>query len=134
MNASTCPPPYSPASLAQARAAVGVGLGLLIITALTGTISIGVTTGPAIHPDEWHLRLDPNRVTAAELDLLPRIGGKTAENILAYRESADRQPAFTTPEDLDEVPRIGPATIDLLRPYLRFSNPNSQPGADPDAP
>ena len=53
-----------------------------------------------------------NSATASELEALPGIGPKTAERIVAYRESNG---PFATVEDLDDVPGIGPATVERLR-------------------
>jgi competence ComEA-like helix-hairpin-helix protein len=64
------------------------------------------------------LRLNPNTATAAELELLPRIGPVLAERIVAYRAAAAEPPAFRRAEDLDRVPQIGAATVEALRPYL----------------
>jgi len=80
---------------------------------------------PAVTPARVQLRLDPNRATAAELELLPRIGPKLAQAIITYREAAVKKPAFAAAEDLDRVPRIGPVTVELLRPYLSFPDADS---------
>ncbi len=53
-----------------------------------------------------------NNATAADLDTLPGIGPKTAERIVAYRETNG---PFASLEDLDEIPGIGPATVERLR-------------------
>ncbi len=70
-----------------------------------------------------HLRLNPNTASARELELLPRIGPKLAQNIVAYRMAALNPPAFRTAADLDRVPRIGPVTVAELRPFLYFTGP-----------
>lgn len=48
----------------------------------------------------------------AELDTLPGIGPKTAQQIIAYREEHG---PFRSVEELEEVPGIGPATVERLR-------------------
>ena len=75
--------------------------------------------GPAVTPVQLQLRLNPNTASAAELELLPRIGPTMAAKIVAYR-AADEQPVFRQAEDLDRVPRIGSATVEALRPFLVF--------------
>ena len=61
------------------------------------------------------LRIDINRAGATELEKLPRIGPKTAERILAFR---DAYGAFRTVNDLQQVKGIGPKTLELLRPHV----------------
>jgi competence protein ComEA len=58
-----------------------------------------------------------NTASSAELESLPGLSPKRASAIVAYRQHNAR---FTKPEDLDAVPGIGPATINLIRPYIRF--------------
>jgi DNA uptake protein ComE-like DNA-binding protein len=69
-------------------------------------------------PARLQLRLNPNTATAAELELLPRIGPTLGQKIVAYRAGVAEQPAFRRAEDLDRVPRIGPATVEAMRPFL----------------
>ncbi|MEZ4699982.1 MAG: helix-hairpin-helix domain-containing protein [Rhodothermales bacterium] len=56
-----------------------------------------------------------NTATAAELEALPRIGPRTAERIVAFREA--RGP-FRRPEDLLQIKGIGEKTLEALRPHL----------------
>jgi competence protein ComEA len=48
----------------------------------------------------------------AELDTLPGVGPKTAQQIIAYREQYG---PFRSVEELEDVPGIGPATVERLR-------------------
>ena len=66
------------------------------------------------------LHIDINRASAAELEKLPRIGPKTAERILAFR---DAYGAFRTVNDLQQVKGIGPKTLELLRPHVYAGAP-----------
>ena len=106
---------------ARRRATVGIALGLLAIH-LCGAAGWRTPAGPVVRPTQLHFRVDPNRAPPAELQLLPRIGPVLAANIVAYRESVANPPAFRRAEDLDRVPRIGPVTVELLRPFLLFSD------------
>ncbi len=55
-----------------------------------------------------------NTADAYELQRLPGIGEKRAEDIIAYREANG---PFETVEQLDEVPGIGQGILDGLREY-----------------
>ncbi|MDZ4698735.1 MAG: helix-hairpin-helix domain-containing protein [Rhodothermales bacterium] len=56
-----------------------------------------------------------NSATAAELERLPRIGPKTAERIVAFR---DTNGPFRRPEDLMLIRGIGEKTFEGLRAYV----------------
>lgn len=58
-----------------------------------------------------------NTATAAELESLPGLGVTKAQAIVTFRNQHGN---FTSIEALDNVPGIGPATINLVRPYIRF--------------
>ena len=66
------------------------------------------------------LHIDINRAGASELEKLPRIGPKTAERILAFR---DAYGAFRSVNDLQQVRGIGPKTLELLRPHVYAGAP-----------
>lgn len=56
-----------------------------------------------------------NTADAAQLTLLPGIGPKAADSIVAYRGSIG---SFTSIDDLVKVKGIGSKTLEKLRPYL----------------
>jgi len=58
--------------------------------------------------------INVNQATAAELQRLPGIGLKRAQQIVDERQ---KRP-FTSIEQLRRVPGIGPKTMDKLRPYV----------------
>lgn len=58
-----------------------------------------------------------NRSDANELQLIPGIGPKKAEAIIAYREEIGR---FQTIEQLTDVPGIGEKTLESIRPYVEL--------------
>lgn len=63
-------------------------------------------------------RIDLNTATAAELDLLPRIGPALARRILDDR--AEHGP-FRAFDELGRVKGIGPRTLERLRPHATAS-------------
>lgn len=62
-----------------------------------------------------HLQVDLNTADVAELALLPNIGVRTAEKIIADRTTNGR---YENIEDLLRVPGIGPTTLHRLTPYI----------------
>jgi competence protein ComEA len=56
-----------------------------------------------------------NTAMEAELEALPRIGPKTAQRIVEYREANG---PFGAIEDIQNVPGIGPATFDGLKDLI----------------
>lgn len=60
-------------------------------------------------------KININTATKEELDTLPRIGEKTAEDIIAYRQKAG---GFKKIEDIKDVPRIGDKTFEDLKDLI----------------
>ena len=60
--------------------------------------------------------IDLNTATKSELEQLPRIGPKTAERIIEYREAHN---GFRSNKDLMLVKGIGPKTFENIKPYLK---------------
>ncbi len=63
-------------------------------------------------------RVDPNTASQPELILLPGIGEKLADGIIASRA----EKPFRSTEDLRRVRGIGPVKCQTIRPYLRMKN------------
>ena len=64
--------------------------------------------------------IDVNTASAADLELLPRVGPALAARIVADRERNGR---FTHLDELDRVSGIGPRTVQRLAPLLRVTPP-----------
>ncbi|MCK5598918.1 helix-hairpin-helix domain-containing protein [bacterium] len=60
--------------------------------------------------------IDINSADSAELQKLPRVGVKTAANILSYRK---QNGGFKNIEDIMNVPRIGPKTFENMRNMIK---------------
>ena len=63
-------------------------------------------------------KINLNTADAYELQRLPGIGEKRAEDIIAYREEHG---PFETVEQLDEVSGIGPGILEGLRDYAQVA-------------
>lgn len=60
-------------------------------------------------------KINVNKATQAELELLPRVGPALAQRIIEYRNTHG---PFHHIEDLDKVKGIGPKTLEKLRPLV----------------
>lgn len=90
-------------------------------------------------------QIDPNIAPWHELSLLPGMGKKVSQEIVAYRQQRllewqkahpdkspqEAPPVFTKPEDLLPIKGIGPKTLERIRPYLLF--PRRQTAIQPAA-
>ena len=63
-------------------------------------------------------KIDINSAPAVELQRLPGIGAKRAEDIVAHREA---QGPFTSVEELTQIPGIGTGILDGIRDYITIS-------------
>jgi competence ComEA-like helix-hairpin-helix protein len=64
-------------------------------------------------------RLDPNRASADELELLPGVGPSLARRLV---EERGRSGPFRSAPDLRRVPGVGERTLAKLLPFLRFDS------------
>ena len=62
--------------------------------------------------------IDINSAPAVELQRLPGIGAKRAEDIVSHRET---QGPFTNVEELTQIPGIGAGILDGIRDYITIS-------------
>lgn len=80
--------------------------------------TVVVRHAPAAPPPGPNHRLDVDRATAADLQLLPGIGPALARRIVAFRDSAG---PFGALARLGAVKGIGPATLKRLDSLVTFS-------------
>ncbi|MDO9068242.1 MAG: helix-hairpin-helix domain-containing protein, partial [Deltaproteobacteria bacterium] len=70
--------------------------------------------------------LDINTATAKELEMLPGIGAKTAEQIAAHRDSAG---AFAFLDDLGSIQGMSRRTLENIAPFVNLKFKPEQPAA-----
>jgi hypothetical protein len=94
-------------------------LGALALSAIAGLGLLWWTRERAAErppdPQKLHLRLDINRASSSELQLLPGIGASRATRIVRARE---RRGGFRSLSELDEREVLGPGAARRLAPYL----------------
>jgi competence protein ComEA len=111
-------PDPSPWSAAWPRSAQLATAFLLGVTAALLTVHCFSAARDGARPadlenrDEVVYRVDLNRATLAELQQLPGVGPKRAEQIEAYRRTHG---PFRSVEELRKVPGFGPAALERLR-------------------
>jgi len=98
-----------------AALALSVALGVPALIELPATDWTGYHGTPQALPVS-PLLLDANLATPGMLTALPGVGPVLAGRLAAERE---RMP-FIDPDDLARTHGVGPATVERLRPYLRF--------------
>ena len=76
-------------------------------------------------------RIDLNRATEAELQLLPGVGPTLAEKIHAHRGNHG---PFQSVEELQSVPGIGSTTLNTLKPWVETAVVQPRPQLDDDVP
>jgi competence ComEA-like helix-hairpin-helix protein len=74
-------------------------------------------------------KIDVNRANAEDLEIVPGIGPKLAERILADRIARG---SFRSIDDLARVAGIGEKTVERMRPYLRIHPPMDAAGSTCD--
>ncbi len=67
--------------------------------------------------------IDLNTAGADALERLPRVGPKTAERIIAFRQNYG---PFSSVDDLLQISGIGPKTLEQIRPLATVSAPATQ--------
>ncbi len=100
-----------------------VGLFFVIVAMATFPIAEAATTTKAEQVAEKVTKELPagkiniNTADMDELQQLPGIGEKTAENIIKYIKENGK---FTEAEQLLEVKNIGEKTLEKIKPFIKF--------------
>jgi competence protein ComEA len=81
----------------------------LLALALGGTLLLAGSGPPPEHP------VNLNTATVTELMQLPRVGPRTAQRIIDFRQEHG---PFQRPEELMNVKGIGEKTFQKLRPFI----------------
>lgn len=84
---------------------------IILVVALVSAVPMFAADGDAASQPV----LNVNSASIEQLMLLPRIGQKTAEQIVAWRE---QNGPFKKTTDILQVKGIGDASYELLKPYL----------------
>jgi competence ComEA-like helix-hairpin-helix protein len=93
---------------------------LSAIAAITAVVCILLAAAPALGAEGKTVNV--NTATAAELELLPRIGPAVAARIVEQRE---KNGAFKSLDDLMLVRGIGESIYEQLKPYVAISGPTT---------
>jgi competence protein ComEA len=92
-------------------AAIGWTAMLRAGRVVAGSLADKTTHGDATWPD---MRIDVNSAPATRLEVLPGVGPRLAQRIVADR--VERGP-FASVDDLDRVTGVGPAIVRRVRPF-----------------
>ncbi|MEJ2598662.1 MAG: helix-hairpin-helix domain-containing protein, partial [Anaerolineales bacterium] len=76
-------------------------------------------------------KLDLNQASLVELERLPDIGFRMAQNIVSYRDSFG---TFRSVDDLLNIPGMGPEMLDDLRDWLYVTSQRDEPTETPVSP
>ena len=128
---SIAQPPTVPA-LAQKPARAGRSGAAVILAVFYAATVLQLHLGNAAPPppsSAAQLLLDPNTATADELALLPGLGPKLSQAIVAYRAGTEHKPAFRSLADLQQVRGIGPRICARIAPYLRLPTGQTSAGS-----
>lgn len=90
-------------------------LALVALSGACAWVAFDVWSPPPINPLPAEFVVDLNRASLRELNLIPGIGPKSAEAILAYRRSSG---GFTQVEELTRIPGIKEGKLRTIRPYV----------------
>ena len=104
-------------------------LTVLIALALCGTLSMLLSSSPAEQTTNTSRKksvlsgkVNINTATLEQLEMLPRIGTKTAQSIIEYRT---QNGLFEKADDLTKVRGIGEKTVEELQNFIILKGPTT---------
>lgn len=92
-------------------------IAILSVLAAATPLSMNLFHQSRAHQTQQSTRINLNAASAAELQLIPSIGPKRAEDIVAYR---DRIAGFRHPSQLQRISGIGPRTAETILRYAEI--------------
>ena len=98
-------------------------MGLSVVVMVAGLVGAGTARAASIprSPKPVQGVVNLNTAAATQLELLPGVGKKTADRIVAYRQ---KQP-FHAPEEVSKVKGVGEAKMKRVRDHLAISGPTT---------
>jgi competence protein ComEA len=93
-----------------------VVVSMLVVFTILMSFSLHAAAGkkPGESNDVLEGKLNINTATSIEFQMLPGIGQKKADAIVAYRNAHG---SFQTVNDLDKIKGIGKAKLNKIRPF-----------------
>lgn len=89
-------------------------LNIMVLTLIVAALAVPSFAAEQTAPSSAGV-VNINTADAAQLALLPRVGAKSAERIVAYR---GEHGAFKKTSDLMQVKGFGAKTFELVSPYI----------------
>jgi competence protein ComEA len=93
-----------------------VVVSMLVVFTILMSFSLHAASGkkPGVGNDVLEGKLNINTATSIEFQMLPGIGQKKADAIVAYRSAHG---PFKAVNDLDKIKGIGKAKLEKIRPF-----------------
>jgi comEA protein len=97
-----------------------VAIALITLFAMTSMVAVADAGADGKTPQKAAAKAPASKIklnaaTAEQLESLPRIGPKTAQRIVEYRDAHD---GFKKVDELRNVKGIGPKVLELIRPHV----------------
>lgn len=93
----------------------------MTLPVLTLILSLGMTAYAGKQSKSLNGVINLNQASSQQLQMLPGIGEKTADAIIAYRQKTK----FSRPEDIVQVKGLGKKKFEKFKAYLAVSGPTT---------